>query len=73
MSYLWHTLFSGIFTLIMGMILSYLTGLNDPSNIDPKCLSPVIRRYLVTKKIPEGEVLLKTNDSKLQKDVDQNS
>lgn len=58
MSYLWYTLFGGLVTLILALSISYLTGFNDPSHINPLYLSPVIRKYLPKRKIIEEEKLL---------------
>lgn len=55
MSYLWYTIFGGVITLILGIAISYFTGFNDPSNMNPLYLSPVIRKYLLRKPVAENK------------------
>ncbi|XP_068084240.1 sodium-coupled monocarboxylate transporter 2 [Anabrus simplex] len=49
MSYLWYTALGTSTAIIVGLIVSFLTGPNDPKNVDPKLLTPVIHRFLPTK------------------------
>lgn len=47
------------------MIVSYFTGMNDPSEMDPDLFSPVIQRFLNTKtkgKLAQKEVSLFVQD-----------
>lgn len=49
MSYLWYTSI-GVFTcIIVGLIVSFITGANDPCEVDPDLLTPVIHRWLPKK------------------------
>ncbi|XP_059477403.1 sodium-coupled monocarboxylate transporter 1-like [Neocloeon triangulifer] len=46
LSYLYYTMI-GVFTAIgVGLLVSFATGANKPQDVDPRFLSPVIRRYI---------------------------
>ncbi|XP_044735644.1 sodium-coupled monocarboxylate transporter 1-like [Chrysoperla carnea] len=50
-SYLWYTLIGCIISILIAFIVSYLTSdWNDPQDMDPLLLSPVIRKYFTFKK-----------------------
>lgn len=45
-SYLWYSLIGFVLTLLIGLLVSYLTGFEDPQNVDTDLLSPPVRDYL---------------------------
>nr|CAD7449788.1 unnamed protein product [Timema bartmani] len=46
MSYLWYSIIGTLTAIIVGLIVSFMTGPRDPRSIDPDLLSPVIHRFL---------------------------
>ncbi|KAJ8036643.1 Sodium-coupled monocarboxylate transporter 2 [Holothuria leucospilota] len=40
-SYAWYGLISSLITVSVGLVVSFLTGPNDPSTVDPNLLSPL--------------------------------
>nr|CAD7595853.1 unnamed protein product [Timema genevievae] len=46
MSYLWYSIIGTLTAIIVGLIVSFMTGPRDPKSIDPDLLSPVIHRFL---------------------------
>ncbi|KAI0234881.1 Sodium-coupled monocarboxylate transporter 1 [Lamellibrachia satsuma] len=44
-SYLWYTLFGAIVVIVVGTIVSLLTGAADPNDVDPKLLTPVVKSF----------------------------
>lgn len=50
-SFLWYSVISFCVTVIVGIIVSYLTGPTNPEDVDSDLLSPPIRNYLYT--LPE--------------------
>ncbi|XP_034256929.1 sodium-coupled monocarboxylate transporter 1-like isoform X2 [Thrips palmi] len=46
LSYLWYTALGAITVMAVGMLVSYLTGFNDPRKMDRDLLAPVIWRLL---------------------------
>lgn len=46
MSYLWYTLVGASITIIISLIVSFLTTPNRPEDIDLKFLSPCIRKFI---------------------------
>ncbi|KAL3283630.1 hypothetical protein HHI36_006769 [Cryptolaemus montrouzieri] len=72
-SYIWYSAFGFLITVIMGLLGSFATGMDDAKNIDDNLLSPPIQRYLSSKgklKISSKSNLAK--DAKL-KGIDNNS
>lgn len=47
-SYMWYTLFGALITIFVGLIVSFVTGANNPRKIDSKLLAPFVRRLLGT-------------------------
>lgn len=45
-SYLWYTFFGALITIVVSTIVSFISGFNDPRQLDPKLLAPCIRRLL---------------------------
>lgn len=45
-SYIWYTLFGALITISVSLIVTFAIGANEPSKVDPKLLSPCIRRYM---------------------------
>ncbi|KAL0276708.1 UNVERIFIED_CONTAM: hypothetical protein PYX00_004221 [Menopon gallinae] len=48
-SYLYYTLIGVLVAVVVGLAVSFLTGPNDPDQMDPKLFSPVIHRFLKAK------------------------
>lgn len=46
MSYLWYTLVGAFITIIISLIVSFITKPNRPEDIDLKFLSPCIRKFI---------------------------
>lgn len=46
LSYHWFSGLGALIVIVVGGIVTWLTGPKDPSYIDRKLLSPVIHRYL---------------------------
>ncbi|XP_077988107.1 sodium-dependent multivitamin transporter-like [Glandiceps talaboti] len=44
MSYLWYSPMEVTVTIIVGIVVSFLTGATDPKSINPELLSPVVRK-----------------------------
>ncbi|KAK7792175.1 hypothetical protein R5R35_005133 [Gryllus longicercus] len=49
MSYLWYTVIGTSTTILVGLIVSFLTGPNDPKEIDPDLCTPLIHGWLPQK------------------------
>lgn len=49
-SYLWYTFIGMLITLIVGNIVSYITGGNNIRNLDKNLLTPLIRGCFTEKK-----------------------
>ncbi|XP_065340300.1 sodium-coupled monocarboxylate transporter 2-like [Cloeon dipterum] len=45
-SYLWYTVIGVSTALSVALVVSFATGANKPSDMDPRLLSPVIRRFI---------------------------
>lgn len=45
-SYLWYTLFGALITMTVSLIISGVSGFNDPREMDPKLFAPFVRRLL---------------------------
>lgn len=45
-SYLWYTLLGATITITVSLIISLLSGFNDPRKMDPKLFAPCIRSWL---------------------------
>lgn len=45
-SYLWYTLLGALITIAVSIIVSAISGFNDPRKMDPKLFAPCVRRYL---------------------------
>ncbi|KAK6622118.1 hypothetical protein RUM44_001925 [Polyplax serrata] len=52
-SYVYYACFGTLCAVILGLIVSFLTGPSDPKTMDPRLFSPVIHRYLNIEK-PAG-------------------
>lgn len=50
-SYMWYTVLGVGSTLVVGLVVSFLTGARNPKEVDPMLLTPVIHRFL-PKKLP---------------------
>lgn len=46
LSYLWYTLIGVLTAITVGLVVSFLTGANKPQDVDPRLLSPAIRRFI---------------------------
>jgi len=42
-SFWWYTLMGMIIVLVVGTLVSLITGRQDPSKLDPRLLSPILR------------------------------
>lgn len=49
-SYLWYTAIGAGTVIIIGLIVSFISGANDPSTMDPQLFTPAVRRFLPKKK-----------------------
>lgn len=47
-SFLWYPVIGFLTTVIVGIIVSFITGPNKPSLMDPDLFSPVIQKFLHT-------------------------
>lgn len=45
-SFLWYSAIGFLVTIIIGMIVSYLTGFEDPHDVDTDLISPVVYEFL---------------------------
>lgn len=45
-SYLWYTLIGVLTAISVGLAVSFLTGANKAQDVDPRLLSPIIRRFV---------------------------
>lgn len=45
-SYLWYTFLGALITIAVAVIVSAISGFNDPNEMDPRLFAPCIRRYL---------------------------
>lgn len=50
-SYLWYTFFGAVITIVISLIVSYITGFNRVSDMDPKLLAPFMRKYIKPSKV----------------------
>jgi len=46
LSYLRYTLIGVLTAITVGLLVSFLTGANKPQDVDPRLLSPAIRRFI---------------------------
>jgi hypothetical protein len=56
MSYLWYTLLGSIVSMSVALVISLFTNPTDPAALDPKLVSPVIRRFLPKKDVRQQDV-----------------
>lgn len=45
-SYLWYTLVGSSICIIVSLIISYIIGPNDPTELNPKLLAPFVRKLI---------------------------
>ena len=50
-SYLWYTLMGFIIALVVGTLVSFMTGYQDPSKLDPKLVWPFLRSRVGLKRV----------------------
>ncbi|CAG2060037.1 unnamed protein product [Timema podura] len=50
LSYMWYYMVGCVVTILVSVVVSLLTQTKDVSPVDPKLLSPLIRRFMPTKK-----------------------
>nr|CAD7404828.1 unnamed protein product [Timema cristinae] len=50
LSYMWYYMVGCVVTILVSVVVSLLTQSKDVSPVDPKLLSPLIRRFMPTKK-----------------------
>lgn len=65
-SFLWYPVIGVLTSVIIGIIVSFITGPNNPRLMDPDLFSPVIRKYLHT----EEDVIAKNKLVKSPKSED---
>lgn len=58
MSYTYYTVIGVLTVIVVGLIVSYFTGPNNPNHMDPDLFSPVIQRYLKTEHEVVAEIKL---------------
>jgi len=46
--------------VVVGIVVSVLTGPTDPADIDPRFVSPAIRRFLPTKRFSASQMQLRS-------------
>ena len=51
-SYIWYTLIGALIVLVVGTIVSLITGPQDPDQLDPKLVYPFMRRWIGKKRAP---------------------
>ncbi len=51
LSYWWYTLMGISIVLTVGTLVSLLTGRQDPNKLDPKLLSPLLRKAFINKQV----------------------
>jgi len=59
-SYIWYTLIGALIVLVVGTIVSLITGPQDPDQLDPKLVYPFMRRWIGKKRAPAMVTFLKT-------------
>lgn len=52
LSYLWYVLFGVTVTCTVGLIVSFATKANDPRDVEPGLLAPVVRRCIKPREYP---------------------
>jgi hypothetical protein len=52
-SYMYYSLLGILISVVIGVLVSFLTGMNDPTDIDSRLLAPFLRKYF--KKTPSAE------------------
>lgn len=57
-SYLYYGLLGFIVAMIVACIVSIITGVQDPSELDPKLIIPQLRSFVSKKKKPKPHVQL---------------
>lgn len=50
-SYLWYTLIGFLIALIVGTLVSFATGAQDPSKLDPRLVWPFLRQRVGIKRV----------------------
>lgn len=45
-SYLWYTLVGAAVTIVVALIVSFISGANKPKDMNPKLLAPFVRRMI---------------------------
>ncbi len=50
-SYLWYTLIGFLIALIVGTLVSFVTGAQDPSKLDPRLVWPFLRQRVGIKRV----------------------
>ncbi|XP_065364979.1 sodium-coupled monocarboxylate transporter 1 [Calliphora vicina] len=50
-SYLYYTMVGAVITIVVALIVSFCLGFNSISRVDPKLLSPFVRRWLERRKL----------------------
>lgn len=54
-SYLWYTFTGTVVAIIVGIIVSYITGFNDPKTVDKNLITPVVQNFFYEE---EKEVII---------------
>lgn len=52
LSYLWYTLIGCAVSVTVALIISFLTKPNDPRDIDPGLLAPIVRKFIPEREFP---------------------
>lgn len=47
-SYVYYPVIGALTVIVIGLVVSFITGPNKPSHMDPDLFSPVIQKYLKT-------------------------
>lgn len=52
LSYLWYTLAGCLVSMLVGLLVSFVTKPEDPRDIDPALLAPFIRKLIPPRQFP---------------------
>ncbi|CAH1989463.1 unnamed protein product [Acanthoscelides obtectus] len=66
-SYLWYTMIGVLIAVPVGLVVSFLTTPLDPNDVDPKLLTPLVRKFFKPKKCTDETKYGETFDLPMQK------
>lgn len=65
-SFLWYTAFGSVITIVVSLLATTYFGKQDTSEVNPKLITPILRKYL--KKYKYSSVALDLNKMPTEKD-----